>query len=146
MHIDKGEGKLALFRAKDNVLLTHILMLLHNYFISPFLILFVIFIFEPPPHRPLIDPTSSPHLPDIDPTSTIHRPAYLNEIPPHFIREITTKGYDVICVNIFLRKKMRFSRKKSLIRSLPYYYHCMNTLTPRKQNTVFAADIQNPED
>ena len=137
---------MALFRAKDNVLLTHILMLLHNYFISPFLF-YLSFLFSNPHH---IDPSSTLHRAYIYPTSTPHRPysdpANRNEIPPHFIPEIATKGYGVICVNIFLRKKMRFSRKKSLIRSLPYYYHCMNTLTLRKQNTVFAADIQIPED
>ena len=63
-------------------------------------------------HRPHIGPTSTPHRPHIDPTSTLLDPAYLNEIPPHFIHEIMTKGYEVICVNIFLRRKMRFSRKK----------------------------------
>ena len=29
------------------------------------------------------------------------------EIPPHFIHDIKTEGYDVIGVNVFLRKLMR---------------------------------------
>ena len=37
---------------------------------------------------------------------------YLNEISPHFIHEIKTKGYDDIGINIFLRTLMRFLRKK----------------------------------
>ena len=36
---------------------------------------------------------------------------YLNEIPVHFTHEIKTKGYDVIGVNVFLRKLMKFLRK-----------------------------------
>ena len=36
------------------------------------------------------------------------------EIPAHFIHEIKTQGYDVIGVNVFPRKLMRFPRKKSL--------------------------------
>ena len=71
-------------------------MLLHNYFISPFLF-YLSFLFSNPHH---IDPSSTLHRDHIYPTSTAHRPyidpAYLNEIPPHFIHEITTKGYDVI--------------------------------------------------
>ena len=39
-------------------------------------------------------------------------PPYLNEIPTHFIHEIKTKGSDVIGVKVFLRKLMRFLRKK----------------------------------
>ena len=38
------------------------------------------------------------------PTKHSARP-YLNEIPAHFTYEINTKGYDVIGVNLFLRKK-----------------------------------------
>ena len=34
------------------------------------------------------------------------------EIPAHFIHEIKTKGYDVIGVRVFLRKLMKFQRKK----------------------------------
>ena len=34
------------------------------------------------------------------------------EIPAHFIHEIKTKGYDVIGVKAFLRKLMKFHRKK----------------------------------
>ena len=33
-------------------------------------------------------------------------------IPSHFIQEIKTKGYDVIVVNVFLRKLMRFQPQK----------------------------------
>ena len=37
-----------------------------------------------------------------------------DEIPVHFIiHEIKTKGYNVIGVNILLRKLMRFLRKKN---------------------------------
>ena len=35
-----------------------------------------------------------------------------NEIPLHFIREIKTKGNDVIGVNVFPLKLMRFPLKK----------------------------------
>ena len=41
-------------------------------------------------------------------------PAQVNEIPAHFIHEIKTKGYDVIGVDVFLRKLMRFLRKKEV--------------------------------
>ena len=34
-----------------------------------------------------------------------------NENPPHFIHEIKTIAYDVIGVNVFLRKLVRFLRK-----------------------------------
>ena len=37
---------------------------------------------------------------------------YLNEIPVHFIHGIKTKGYDVIGVNLFLPKLMKFPPKK----------------------------------
>ena len=37
---------------------------------------------------------------------------YLYEIPAHFTHEIKTKGYDVISVNVFPRKIMRFPCKK----------------------------------
>ena len=36
----------------------------------------------------------------------------LYEIPAHFIREIKTKGYDFIGVNVFLPKLMKFLPKK----------------------------------
>ena len=39
-------------------------------------------------------------------------PPQVNEIPQHFIHEIKTKGYDVIGVNLFLPKLMKFPRKK----------------------------------
>ena len=45
------------------------------------------------------------------PTKNSTRP-YLNEIPAHFIHEIKTKGYDVISVNVFHRKLMKFHCKK----------------------------------
>ena len=38
--------------------------------------------------------------------------ANLYEIPAHFIHEIKTKGYDVIGVNVFLPKLMKFLPKK----------------------------------
>ena len=37
-----------------------------------------------------------------------------NEIPAHFIHEIKTKRYDVIGVRIFLRKLIKFLRKKGM--------------------------------
>ena len=45
------------------------------------------------------------------PTKNNTRP-YVNEIPAHFIHEIKTKGYDVIGVNVFLPKLMKFLPKK----------------------------------
>ena len=39
-------------------------------------------------------------------------PPQVNEIPQHFIHEIKTKGYDVIGVNLFLPKLMRFLPRK----------------------------------
>ena len=33
---------------------------------------------------------------------------YLDEIPAHFTHEVKTKGYDVIGVNVFLPKLMKF--------------------------------------
>ena len=38
------------------------------------------------------------------------------------IHETKTKGYDVIGINVFLRKLMRFLRKKQIIWCLLYYY------------------------
>ena len=37
-----------------------------------------------------------------------------NEIPAHFIHEIKTKRYDVIDISIFLRKLIKFLRKKGM--------------------------------
>ena len=37
-----------------------------------------------------------------------------NEIPVHFIHEIELKCYDVIGVSIFLRKLIKFLRKKGM--------------------------------
>ena len=45
------------------------------------------------------------------PTKSTTRP-YHYEIPAHFIHEIKTKGYDVIGVNVFPRKIMRFHPQK----------------------------------
>ena len=47
-----------------------------------------------------------------------------NEIPAHFIHEIKTKRYDVIGVSIFLRKLIKFLRKKGmhLGRPIPVSY------------------------
>ena len=36
---------------------------------------------------------------------------YLYEISAHFSYEIKTNGYDVIGINVFLRKLMKFLRK-----------------------------------
>ena len=47
-----------------------------------------------------------------------------NEIPLHFIRNIKTKGYDVIDVTVF-RKLMRFLREKRPNWFL--YYYCATT-------------------
>ena len=54
----------------------------------------------------------------VKPTENSTQP-YVNEIPAHFIHDIKTKGYDVIGVNVFLRKLMRFPRKKGV--TGPYY-------------------------
>ena len=40
-------------------------------------------------------------------------PSQVNEIPAHFIHEIKTKGYDVIGINLFLPKLMKFLPKKT---------------------------------
>ena len=48
---------------------------------------------------------------------------YLNESPVHFTHGVKTKGYEVIRVNVFLRKLMKFLRKKKRSEtSLPHYY------------------------
>ena len=47
----------------------------------------------------------------LKPTKNSTRPC-LNEIPAHCTHEIKTKGYEVIGVNLFLRKLMKFLRKK----------------------------------
>ena len=44
---------------------------------------------------------------------------YLNEIPAHFTYEIKTKVYDIIRVNVFLRKLMKFLRKQKRVKQ-PY--------------------------
>ena len=67
VHVNEGEGKLALFRTENNVLLT----LLHSLFLSFYFIFSSIF---PPPHRPYIDPSSTSYRPHIDPTLTLYRP------------------------------------------------------------------------
>ena len=41
-------------------------------------------------------------------------PPQVNEIPQHFIHEIKTKGYDVIGVNLFLPKLMKFLPPKKV--------------------------------
>ena len=45
------------------------------------------------------------------PTKNSTRP-YLNKIHAHFTHEIKTKGHDIMGVNLFLRKLMKFLRKK----------------------------------
>ena len=45
------------------------------------------------------------------PTENSTRP-YPFEISAHFIHEIKTKGYNVIGVNVFLSKLMKFLHKK----------------------------------
>ena len=49
------------------------------------------------------------------PTKNRTRP-YLNEIPAHFTYKIKTKVDDVIRVNVFLRKLMKFLRKKKRVK------------------------------
>ena len=49
----------------------------------------------------------------VQPTTNNTRP-YLNEISVYFIHEIKTKGYNVIGVNLFPLKFMRFQRKKGV--------------------------------
>ena len=60
---------------------------------------------------------------------------YLNEIPPHFIHELKTKGYDVIGVN-------DSSEKKGLIVPVHFIYkiktgvgYCVSLLFPFFKNT-----------
>ena len=45
-----------------------------------------------------------------------------NGILAHFIPEIKTKGHDVIGVNVFPRKLMRFPAKERNIRCALYYW------------------------
>ena len=55
----------------------------------------------------------------------------LSKNPPHSIHKINTKGYGVIGVTAFLRKLMRFLRKKELIwwyTNIIYYYYCVTFL------------------
>ena len=47
----------------------------------------------------------------LNPTKNSTQP-YLNEISAHFTHEIKTKGHDVIGVNLFLPKLMKFLPKK----------------------------------
>ena len=54
------------------------------------------------------------------PTKNSTRP-YLYEIAAHFTREIKTKGYDVIGVNLFHFKLIRFQFKKRPNRCALYY-------------------------
>ena len=56
---------------------------------------------------------------------------YLNEIPAHFTYEIKTRGYDVIGVNVFLRKLMRFLRKKEVNFIPPLSTYLLVLSTPR---------------
>ena len=44
---------------------------------------------------------------------------YLNESPVHFTHGVKTKGYEVIRVNVFLRKLMKFLRKKKTEWNIP---------------------------
>ena len=76
VHINESQGKLALFRTYNNILLT----VLHNLF-SLTLLLFFISTF-PPPHRPNIDPRwTSLHLHFLLLVSIVFPPPAL---PPHF--------------------------------------------------------------
>ena len=45
---------------------------------------------------------------------------YFNEISPHFIHEIKTKGYGIIGVNVFLPLLMRLLPQKGLNWSVLY--------------------------
>ena len=61
--------------------------------------------------------TKKKNVKPVQPTKNNTRP-YLNEIPVYFIHEIKTKGYNVIGVNLFPLKFMRFQRKKG-VNSVP---------------------------
>ena len=67
-------------------------------------------------------------------------PPQVNEIPQHFIHEIKSKGYDVIGVNLFLPKLMKFLPKKGvnfippiLLAALP---NCLVQLVESMQKTA----------
>ena len=53
--------------------------------------------------------------------------AYLYEIPAHFNHQIKTKGYDVIGVNVFLRKWIKFLRKKE-VKNIPTTLLALNII------------------
>ena len=59
------------------------------------------------------------------------------EIPAHFIHEIKTKRYDVIGVSIFLRKLIKFLRKKKHAFGAPYPTHpCVLNLFNRDNKRI----------
>ena len=71
---------------------------------------------------------------------------YLNEIPPHFIHEIRTKGYDVIGMS-------DSPTKKGLIRPVRYIYkiktgvgYCVSQLFPFFEKIQRMGDNENPAD
>ena len=71
---------------------------------------------------------------------------YLNEIPPHFIHEIRTKGYDVIGMS-------DSPTKKGLIRPVRYIYkiktgvgYCVSQLFPFFEKIQKMGDNENPAD
>ena len=112
---NEHEGKLSLSAIKNDLssfsflpfcISTFLLFSLHHHHHH------ISIVFPPPPPPPhflsFIDlkVTRSPK-----PTKNSTRP-YLNEISAHFTHEIKTKGYDVIGVNVFLCKLMKFLRKK----------------------------------
>ena len=61
-----------------------------------------------------------------------------NEIPAHFIHEIEIKRYDVIGVSIFLRKLIKFLRKKRHAFGAPYPTHpcVLNLFNRQLKNTL----------
>ena len=57
---------------------------------------------------------------------------YLYEIPAHFIHEIKKIGYDVIGVNVFLRKLMKFLRKKEAYTTHSAWHQKRNAVSLKK--------------
>ena len=64
----------------------------------------------------------------------------MTSFPAHFIREVKTKGYDVIGVNLFLPKLMKFLSKKGIISSLLYYWFLFLTWNVFEFSVVHTID------
>ena len=90
------------------------------FFFFLFLYISIVFLPSPPPHIYCFSSSSTYTL------WTPHRPS----IAPHFIHELKTKHYDVIGVNVFLRRLMRFSRKNGLF----YPYHTLKDRHLREES------------